>query len=457
MLGNGLLWIGGLGAGKEFKEVARRAGIEIKESRANRFPDEVESGLKKVKSVPWSTITINHDAVKVTSYHQRVGLSHGIADTSGRLIPDKTGQGTTGQRVWKPKEVIHSRFMQLDGKVYGYTPTFSILPEISTLQLLKDYNGYFFENSGLPDWMFILPHEMANSDHVKALEQSLKDFKGVKRGNLVFTGEVNPLKLNTMKDMQFRQLAVYYSAVMAFSFGMPAGRMSTILKLELKGKGEDDLADSSYWRQISSGQDYHETLFNTQLFNPFFNVNIRFNRSYKQDEIREVQREMFAADAGMKMIELFSQYGKRPTLELLQRTFKLKDGELESAPAPPPMPVGARQGFMPDQKLLGNEQLSVQKRMEQGKVADRTQLQTGKEIKEMELPPVQFDLFKEVIDFYRIRFDDSPLSRPYYIDNGDHYVVYFSTHDWRYKTKVPKKGLSKHDEMSYIKYGYKLK
>jgi len=52
------------------------------------------------------------------------------------------------------------------------------------------------------------------------------------------------------------------------------------------------LADSGYWRKISVWQSKIETSYNHELWGPFFRVEMKFARGYKQDEVRETQNEM---------------------------------------------------------------------------------------------------------------------------------------------------------------------
>ena len=143
--------------------------------------------------------------------------------------------------------------------------------------------------------MFILPKEMAGSPNHKELVQVLQKYKNTrhKHGNLVFTGEVDPKELNRFdKDMEFRQHAIYLTGVLAMSFGMPVARIASIIGGTIKmPAASEDLSDAGYWRSISHSQDYWEDLLNMHLFEPEFNVLLKFVRGYKNDEIKEAQRD----------------------------------------------------------------------------------------------------------------------------------------------------------------------
>jgi len=365
MLGNSAIWIGL--TKEQLKECYYEARLEFKE-------DEALNPKRKFRHVAWSTMRINHDNKNIIGYSQIAGSGGPIVDSSGRPIPGKFQAGGFVLNEWKPEQIIHATFMGMNGKVYGYTPTISIMPEISTLQLIKDYAGNFFQNSGIPDWMFILPKEMAGSPNVIELEQKLRIWQNSvdKHRNLVFAGDVTPHKLNEFrKDMEFRQLAVYYSAILAFAFGLPLGKMQSILGMEMRLK-ESDMANESYWRNISEAQDYWEQLLNSQFWIPYFDVEMNFKRSYLQDEIRESQNFMFLSDYLAKLRAI----GYKPTEDYVKRILKLKDGDIEKVDENEGFInfSGNRQNFLSNQQTMGNANLSQQKKKEQQGVAEKSKI-----------------------------------------------------------------------------------
>lgn len=220
----------------------------------------------------------------------------------------------------------------MKGKVYGFSPIQATLTEMNILGYLKDYAGTFFKTGGFPDWMFILPKELAGSKNHKELIQMVQKYKGPqnKHGNLVFTGEVEPTQLNKFdKDMEFRQLAVYLTGVLALSFNMPMSRVASIIGSEVRiSTGADDLANEGYWNKIDEMQSYWERLLNTQLFKPYFDVEIKFDRGYKQNEVREVQRQAMAVSYVSGANMLLARHGKQVNLEYLKRTFYIDDDDL---------------------------------------------------------------------------------------------------------------------------------
>jgi len=293
MLGNSALWKGKISKGQKkefFEKLSRIEGIEIKETEYKAIVDEEANKTKSLKCAPWSTMNIDMNEPKtlITGYHQIVSGEKHIRFTPG--------------------EIIHGKFMQFDGRVYGFSPMEASINVLSTLSLIKDVNGNFFKNGGVPDWMFILPKEMAGSHQVKKLEQTLAKYKRsrLKHGNLVFSGEVNPVQMNKIgeKDMDFRMLSVYYTGILALAFNMPLARVAAILGMEAKQNASGtDLSEAGYWRSISASQDYWEDLLNSQLFEPEFGVQIKFNRGYLNDQIKEAQRDVQMFEVIDKLIE----------------------------------------------------------------------------------------------------------------------------------------------------------
>lgn len=274
LLGDGYLWKSRRDrevVGKVVKEVCDRFGFSSLEFKEEFLDEDVVSG-RGLQYVPATTVTIDFDEERVKGYQQ--------------VVNDK-------KRYWKPGEVIHAKFMQLDGSVHGFSPAEAGYNVIRTLGLIKDYAGYWFNNGGVPDNLLVMPAGMENSPAASFVQQQLREYSsGRKRGNLLTFGIEKVEKLNEFnKDMEFRQLAIYYTGIVAFSYNMPLGKIQAILGGDIKGSGASgaDTEDSSYWRAISEAQDYWEGLVNSQFWIPEFGVKMRLARKNVQDKVRRVQ------------------------------------------------------------------------------------------------------------------------------------------------------------------------
>ena len=271
--GDGYIWTGKIGDEK-LKEIANKYyksyGIELKEFKAEHY-DEDYNVLSQLDIIPSTTVEIRHDDEKVLFFRQLVGASF---------------------RDFAPDTVVHAKFMNVDGDVYGFSPMRAAGGVIQNLTGIKRFSANYFKQSGMPDVLFKMPKEMVGSPNAKALEETLQKYKeNQNRGNMLIYGEVEIDKINEWnRDMEFRQLAIYLTGVLAFSFNMPADILSAILGTDIKGTSMgSDIEDAGYNRNIENAQEYWENILNSQIFNRFFGVNIRFDRTFRQDQIRIAQ------------------------------------------------------------------------------------------------------------------------------------------------------------------------
>jgi len=284
--GIGYNWIGSLSDSqlKEFCEVAiREVFPEMKENvlefKAERMVNSIKVNnsdklAKKLRHIASSTMTIHTDEYEVLKYIQRVGVNI---------------------KEYSPDEIIVFKLMPFDGKVWPFPPLEALLSEIYLLWLITQNYVSFFENGGKPDNVFILPKELAGSKNHKYLIDTLKKYKKIqnKHGNLVFTGDLTIEKLMEVESqMENKDLGLYIVSILAMFYGIPVGRIPFLLGKAASGGDSGGLADSGYWRKISVWQSKIEEPYNSQLWNPYFGVNMKFRRGYLQDEVRETQNEM---------------------------------------------------------------------------------------------------------------------------------------------------------------------
>jgi len=240
-------------------------------------------------------IELDKSGTKIKSYVQRTNLGFG-AQTFPSSTVRATSQGSSigNQRRWNPDQIIHYKFMDIDGKVHGFTPLQSCFPLLKVLGAIKDYHGHYFESAILPDIVFNFEEDDPNSVHHEKMAQLMQEWWNNKRRSpAITTGKFNVLEFNKWnKDMEFRMLAIYYTGVIAFSVGMPLEKIRAILGGEIKStSGGSDISNTDYQRNIYDIQDDWETLLNTQFFNEEFGVNMKFERSAARDEVAEVMRD----------------------------------------------------------------------------------------------------------------------------------------------------------------------
>ena len=114
---------------KHYKEL----GIEMKEVDVKQFYDEDFNGISTLEIVPSSMMRIHNDEFKVTEFRQR----------------DKNNPGI--DRTFTPEEIIHGKFIEIDGSVYGFSPMEACYTTIRTVNAIQDYSWYYFENGAKMD------------------------------------------------------------------------------------------------------------------------------------------------------------------------------------------------------------------------------------------------------------------------------------------------------------------
>jgi len=239
-------------------------------------------GTYSLVPLPASTIKIVHDEHQnILGYRQRVG---GMEED------------------FTPEEVIHEKFLTMNGKVYGFTPMKAILSELSILAQAKDIIGYGLDKGGVPEHIFALEDESPKSPNVKNFLHQLRRFKEIKNRNrsLVVTGKVSTTNLTPkMSELMFKDLIDTFTKICMTVWGVPPAKMGMVGE---KGSGYDSgLATEGYYKKIGNLQDWFYEAINWQLLIPKFGVQMIPNRSYLQDEVREAQVFAQKVDYGLKL------------------------------------------------------------------------------------------------------------------------------------------------------------
>lgn len=302
--GDAYEWIGGVKTWLKVNKAKKKISLDIDED----FP-------QAIRTVPANTMDILHDGKVITRFKQNV------LEQAREPI------------TWSVRDIIHEQYMPNKGKVYGFSPSQAALPELSILGYLKDYVGTYFKQGGVPDYMFVLPNEMAGSPNHKRLIEMLQKYKHPvrKHGNLVFAGEIKAEKLGTdLEDIRVNDLVILFTSVYALAHNMPVSRVAALIGAEVKvSTGGDDLANEGYWSGIGEKQNRIENAFNTQLWEPYFNVKMIINKAWKTNEIKEQQRNQFAIGNLSNLNTQLMRYDKQLKLDWIMRQMYLNEEDLE--------------------------------------------------------------------------------------------------------------------------------
>ena len=323
--GDNYMWKGKLPDDK-LRKMAKEhfKGFDIEFKEVDKYLDEDYNGISQIEILPSSMTHIKHDDLKIKSYVQR----------------DQQSPGDF--REFSTEQIIHGKFMDIDGSVYGYSPMEASYTAIRTVNAIQDYGWYYFENGAKLDRLWIYKGN-PNPDYWKKLQEDVSQYISIKKtGGQIFAAgaeDIKTEKLNEIsEDMEYRNLAIHSVGRLAFAFNMPADILSAILGKDIRPTaGSSDVEDAGYYRNIERAQEYLETIWNSQLWVPHFGVEMHFQRIFKQDQIRQLQ---YMAQA-MPVAE-FLQRNKFPLKEeyyydLLQidKSFLTK-GKIQWTPEPTP-------------------------------------------------------------------------------------------------------------------------
>jgi len=352
--GDGYIWKSpATNAPEVVKEVCDKFKYVLTESQLNRLKiksmqDEDIKRIRKVDYAASTTMTINSDNHDILSYTQM----------------------SCGQTIhFKPDEIVHIRLMTVDGKVYGFSPVEALAAEIALLWLVKGNMIAVMENGGSPDYAVVMENEIAGGPNHQYMVEQLTKYKAVRQrhGALVLTGKVNFEQIGTeVKDMEFKELALYITSQIAYAFGMPVTRIPYLVGSAASKGDSGGLAESGYWKKIADIQDSIEDIFNNQLFGPL-GWWIRFPRGYMQDEVREAQTLSMNADTITKAQTIYREYKKKPNLKKINSILNFDEDDLEDMTEDELMTDLERTGMM-NQNMLDSQ--SVQKEPDNRKRAD---------------------------------------------------------------------------------------
>ena len=321
LTGDAYLWLG-----KPSKEEQRKAFKEAFDRHAQKYSPfllkEIEvkaqevgdsslSEPQKFMAAASSTIRIINDGYEVLCYEQ--------------VAPGGT------HCVFSTDEMKHFRYLKINGEVQGFAPAQALMAEIVLLWLVKGNMTSFMQNGGSPDKVFVLPMEMTQSPNYRHLIETLRKYKSVenRHGSLVFTGDLKIEDLQgSPKDLEYKDLALYITSNIAFAYGIPVTRIPYLIGSASSKGDSGGLSEAGYWNRISDLQDTLEDFLNFDLFGPL-GWHIKFDRKYKQDEIREAQVAQMQADTTMKLFGILGKVGVQLTQEKALTMLGLHDEDVE--------------------------------------------------------------------------------------------------------------------------------
>jgi len=259
------------------------------------FAEEESNMPIKIDYLPAS-----HTQIK----HNKQGIVHYLQEAAGV------------EYRWETDQVVHIKDLEFDGKVRGFTPVKGLIKEIVTMYMLKENIVAKLQNGGSPDNMIAMKGANGMSRaRFQRLRSALESFSHLRKshGNMVIDAEVDVHELGTsLKDMEYRQLAMFIISEFALALGIPVSRVPFLMtgdggsanKGELSGNSED-----SYQARINSRRTIWENKWNAVFRKAGFTF--RFRRTNLQDDVRETQALEQRASYVMAVQNSLAKSGKK--------------------------------------------------------------------------------------------------------------------------------------------------
>lgn len=270
---------------KVTENLAKALKVKLNKDIVYEMIEQEVKTPKDLQLLKASTVKINFDETgQVLSYEQEVG---------GQL-----------KRVYKPQDVIHLSLWNIGGQPYGFTPLETAMNDMATLIFAKEFAGNYFENDGMPYFIFHMPDSTPDDRNYKNIVQELKNLKkqSNKYRSMVVTGNVTAEQVSKFnKDMEFAKLIQHFTQIVLMFMGVPAHRVNLTIDVRQVG-GAVNRAYEGYYKKIEFMQKVIENSLNVELWEPF-NVEMKFNKVYKIDEMREAQVIQILTAAGLITVE----------------------------------------------------------------------------------------------------------------------------------------------------------
>ncbi len=264
------------------KYLQKKFNVEVKKGEIVKIINQETDKPKDLQVLKASTVKINYDKTgDISSFTQEV-----------------KGE----KRVYRPQDIIHLHNV---GFPYGVSQLEPLLSDIGTLIFAKEFAGKYFENDGVPYFIFMMPDEDPDGRNYKLLKKELKELrkKGEKYRSMVLTGNVQHEQVNKFnKDMEFSKLIEHFTMKVFMGLGVPSHRVhytSTTQKDAAQVVGK---IETGYYKKISFIQKGIENTLNKDLWSNF-EVALQFKRSYKIDEMREAEIIRILVEVGAITLE----------------------------------------------------------------------------------------------------------------------------------------------------------
>lgn len=392
---------------------------------------------RKYRYLPSSTVEILYDLYDVKGYAQVVGLN---------------------EEKFSTKEIIHYMLMERDGKPNGFTPVESILVQLELLRFMWMNMYAIHKNGGHPDKIISLENVNPNSNAYQRIEEQLAKYKLVenKHGLMLFTGKVGVEDLMQLDAMQFKDMGLYITGVIAMQWGLPRSSIPFIVG---GSNTKDDTGGNSergYWEVVKNLQETFAETQNTQLWIPHFGVKIVFENPYLQLDIQLEQAQMTKLQNILSMDTILMKDGLQLNKEKRLRLLGLTEEDTTEVNMEFNMPMNAAGMGTDAQQPNDAGESDSKKNVKKTKKEEQTRTMASRGVptgygKQTSFNPVETKTqkvnFPTFMKIWNEEMMISPAKPPRILRKDELGVTYFTFkgEDFDYLTVIPSNELNKHE------------
>jgi len=322
--GEDFLWIGGLNestirkTAKEF--VAQKFhGLEMKEidNISERLTNEIMLEKKLTSNI--SDMNIHDEDLFTPRKMRHVASSSMKVDFDDYDIIQYVQEVGGRREYFSPEEIVRGTFSDIDGKVQGFTPVEAIVVQLELLRFMWQNMLAIHKNGGSPDKLFILKNTDVNSPSYKRIREQLENYKLVenKHGNMLFTGDVDVQDLAQLENMQFMDMGLLITGLIAMQWQIPRSSIPYIVGGTNTKDDTGGNSERGYWDNIEYAQRIDADIDNSQLWIPKFGVRLVYDKVYIQKDIQEQTAKQLMLNNVQLMEEILSHHGVRRRLALI--------------------------------------------------------------------------------------------------------------------------------------------
>jgi len=339
--GEGYGWIGKLTDDTIKKEIMKsitNRGLSYKAQSINIGPDEI---LKELKEISDLSNIDNIDEALLVPRKYRYLASSTVENIHDEYDFKSYNHVVGGKNViFKPEEVIHYTFMERDGKPNGFTPIISILTQLELLRFMWQNMMSIHRNGGTMDKIISYKDVQPNSPAFQKVKEEFMKYKNVenRHGLYLTTGDPIVHDLATIDAMQFKDMGLYITGLVALQWGISKSAIPYILGDTNSKADTGGEAERSYWEVVRDFQKKFADKMNSQLWIPYFGVKIVFENGFVHRDIQKETYKMQKLDNLLKEDNIWKGIGKKLNDKVFKRELLRDDDDLiEWEPEDDPM------------------------------------------------------------------------------------------------------------------------